>query len=231
MYCANCGVKLADSEKVCPLCKTVAYHPDIKREISPSPYPQKTIINETVNPFGLLFVVTFIFLQPIIITLLCDLRLNGSITWSAYSAGGVLLGYIIFVLPNWFRKPNPVIFAPIDFVASGLMLLYINCATGSSWFMSFAFPLLVYSCVLVCTVITLCKYVRKGYLYIFGGSFIGLAGFFIMIEIFAALAFGNAIRIVWSIYPAISCSILGIMLIIIAICKPLKESLRKKLFL
>ena len=34
MYCANCGVKLADSEKVCPLCKTVAYHPDIKREIS-----------------------------------------------------------------------------------------------------------------------------------------------------------------------------------------------------
>lgn len=231
MYCANCGVKLADSEKVCPLCKTKAYHPDIKRDIAPSPYPSKTILSETVNPIGLLFVVTFIFIQPILITLLCDFQLNEKITWSAYATGGVLLAYIIFILPAWFKKPNPVIFAPIDFAASGLLLLYIALATGSSWFMSFAFPLLIYSCVTVCTVITLCKYVRKGYLYIFGGFLIALAGFFIAIEIFAGISFRDSVRIIWSVYPAIFCSVIGIMLIIIAICKPIKESLRKKFFL
>ena len=32
MYCINCGVKLADSEKRCPLCGTVPYHPDIVRQ-------------------------------------------------------------------------------------------------------------------------------------------------------------------------------------------------------
>ena len=28
MYCIKCGVKLADTEKKCPLCGTVVYHPE-----------------------------------------------------------------------------------------------------------------------------------------------------------------------------------------------------------
>lgn len=231
MYCANCGVKLADSEKRCPLCNTVAYHPDIKREDVPSQYPQKGNMPETVNPLGVLFVVTFLFLQPILITLFCDLQLNYRITWSAYASGGVLLAYIVFILPFWFKKPNPVIFTPINFFAAGLFLLYINYATGSSWFMTFAFPVLGYAAVLMCTVVTLCKYVRKGYLYIFGGSFIALAAYFVLIEMFSGITFGGGIRIIWSPYPAVTCAVFGIMLIIIAICKPLRDSLKKRFFL
>ena len=40
MYCINCGVKLADSEKRCPLCGTVPYHPDIVRQEGQALYPQ-----------------------------------------------------------------------------------------------------------------------------------------------------------------------------------------------
>ena len=29
MYCIKCGVELADSEKVCPLCGTRVFHPDL----------------------------------------------------------------------------------------------------------------------------------------------------------------------------------------------------------
>ena len=29
MFCVKCGVKLADTEKICPLCGTTVYHPDI----------------------------------------------------------------------------------------------------------------------------------------------------------------------------------------------------------
>ena len=43
MYCANCGVKLADTENRCPLCGTEAYHPDIERpEVDPL-YPKDFI--------------------------------------------------------------------------------------------------------------------------------------------------------------------------------------------
>ena len=29
MYCIKCGVELADSERVCPLCGTRVFHPDL----------------------------------------------------------------------------------------------------------------------------------------------------------------------------------------------------------
>ena len=31
MYCVKCGVELADSQRVCPLCGTRVFHPDIPR--------------------------------------------------------------------------------------------------------------------------------------------------------------------------------------------------------
>lgn len=37
MYCMNCGVKLGQGEKKCPLCGLPAYHPDLKRTPGPSP--------------------------------------------------------------------------------------------------------------------------------------------------------------------------------------------------
>lgn len=39
MYCVNCGVKLEDTEKRCPLCQTVCYHPDILRPAAKPLYP------------------------------------------------------------------------------------------------------------------------------------------------------------------------------------------------
>ena len=39
MYCVNCGVRLEDTEKKCPLCGTVPYHPEIQRKPEESLYP------------------------------------------------------------------------------------------------------------------------------------------------------------------------------------------------
>ena len=35
MYCVKCGVRLADTEKVCPLCATRVYHPDLEQPKTP----------------------------------------------------------------------------------------------------------------------------------------------------------------------------------------------------
>ena len=40
MYCVNCGVRLADTEKKCPLCETAVYHPDIKQSDARPTYPK-----------------------------------------------------------------------------------------------------------------------------------------------------------------------------------------------
>ena len=131
MYCVNCGVELADSETVCPLCGTRVFHPDLPRKQAPSPYPADPHGKpEEVNRSGILFVMTMLALLPAVICLLCDWRINGGIVWSGYAAGAIGLLYVLIVLPMWFSHPNPVVFVPVDFAAIGLYLLYIDLDEG-----------------------------------------------------------------------------------------------------
>ena len=123
MYCIHCGVELSDSETVCPLCGTRVFHPDLPRQQGEPPFPPEPSAHpEEVNRSGALFILTMLAVLPIVICILCDWSLNGTIVWSGFASGGVLLLYILAVLPLWFRRPNPVIFVPADFAAIGLYL-------------------------------------------------------------------------------------------------------------
>lgn len=83
MYCIKCGVELADSEKVCPLCGTRVFHPDLPCGQAESPYPPDVSPRvEDVSRAGVLFVLTVLFLLPAVISVLCDWRLSGGIVWS-----------------------------------------------------------------------------------------------------------------------------------------------------
>lgn len=231
MYCVKCGVELADSEKKCPLCGTPVFHPDIARTPSEPPFPpERRVRPEDVNRSGLLFVLTVAALLPALLCLLCDWRINGTLLWSGYAAGALALLYIIILLPMWFRRPNPVIFVPVDFVAVGLYLLYINFATGGHWFLSFAFPVTGAIGLLVSAVVTLTHYLRRGYLYIFGGGFIACGALAVLIEFLLNLTFDLRTTFSWSIYPLATGVLLGLTLIIIAVCRPLRESLQRKFF-
>ena len=203
MYCVKCGVELADSEKKCPLCGTPVFHPDIPRNLSEPPFPpDKRIRPEDVNRSGVLFVLTIAALLPALLCLLCDWRINGTLVWSGYAAGAIALLYVVILLPMWFRRPNPVIFVPVDFIAVGLYLLYINFATGGHWFLSFAFPVTGAIGLLISAAVALTN-----------------------------LTFQIHETLFWSFYPMVAGIVLGLMLIVIAICKPLRESLHRKFFL
>jgi hypothetical protein len=231
MYCVKCGVELADTEKACPLCGTTVYHPDITRPDATPTYPPFTRQKENMRPQGVLFILTILAIMPIAITLFCDLRLNGALTWSGYAVGGILVAYSVIVMPLWFARPNPVIFIPIDFTLIGALLLYIDLATGGDWFLTLAFPAVGIMGLIVTAAVTLVRYVKKGLLYIFGGCFIAIGGYCLLLEFFINLTFGDGFSFIWSPYPLISCFLTGIALIIIAISKPLRESLHKKLFI
>ena len=155
MYCINCGVKLADSEKRCPLCGTVPYHPDIVRQEGQALYPQDRYPQVRVGNKTVLGAVTILMLIPIFITLICDLGIHGRVTWSGFAVGGILLCYIGAVLPQWFRNPNPAIFVPCAFLAVGLYVLYIDLALRGGWFLSFAFPVVGFLGILVNAVVVL----------------------------------------------------------------------------
>ena len=232
MYCVKCGVELAKGEKVCPLCGLKAYHPELSENSGERSYPISKIPSyETINKQGLLFLITMAFLVPMVITILCDIALTGGFSWSGYVVGGLILTYIPFILPFWFKKPNPVIFVPSFFAAVIVYLLYIDIVTKDSWFLSFAFPAVAVLGAIITAIVAIVKYVKKGYWFIAGGSILALGGYTCLVEFLLYLTFGVKTRFPWSIYPLVGCFIIGGALLVIAMSKPLRRRVQKKFFI
>ena len=229
MYCIHCGVKLADTEKKCPLCDTVVYHPSLQQKDVRPLYPKNRTPKVQANSKAVNGIFIFLFFVPMLICFLADLQRNGELNWFGFAAGGLLVCYIALALPLWFRRPNPVIFLPCNFTTVILYLLYIDLATGGNWFLSFAFPIVGALCLIVCTIVTLTYYLRRGRLYIFGSGFIALGALMLLIEFLLDITFGVTF-IGWSIYPLVVLALLGGALIYLAINRSAREMMERKLF-
>ena len=230
MYCVKCGVALGDTEKQCPLCSTPVYHPELIREDVEPLYPHDSMPPKQPHPWGVLLIVSLLFLLPMSICLAADLNINGQMNWSGYVIGTLVMLYTMTVLPSWFRKPNPVIFVPVSFGVIALFLLYVCLINGGNWFLPFAFPVTGFLCLLVTAVVVLCRYTRKGLLYVFGGASLAMAGFMVLLEFLLHITFGLPGIGTWSFYPMSVFALLGIGLILIAIVPSFRESLSKKFF-
>ena len=163
--------------------------------------------------------------------LLCDFIISGTVTWSFFASGGMALMYVLLLLPSWFARPNPVIFVPCGYAATGLYVLAIDLVLDGDWFLGFAFPAIGISGLIVTTVVVLVKYVRRGYLYIFGGAFIASGAYIALLELFITVTFGLERFYFWSLYPLSGCFLLGMVLIVLGICTPLREAIKKKIFI
>lgn len=229
MYCIKCGVKLADTEQKCPLCDTVVFHPDFEATSQPPLYPNNKMPRSRTNHKALNGAVIFLFLIPILVCFFADRSLDGKIEWWGYVAGALALFYVAFALPMWFKKPNPVIFVPCNFLAVALYLLYINLATDGNWFLSFALPVVGGVCLIISAVVTLIYYLRKGILYILGGAFMVSGVFVLLVEFLIKLTFGLPFM-GWSIYPLVVLFLFGGFMILVAADGTVREMIERKLF-
>ena len=230
MYCVKCGVKLADTEKMCPLCGTKVYYPDLTQGGSNNIYPKRKYPTPEEQALGLPIFLTAVFLVPLLTVLFCDLRFSDAITWSGIVAGAMSLIYLMFVLPLWFKNPHPVVFVPCSFGAIGLYLFYINWFVDGRWFLSFALPILGCIAIIVITVLVLLRYIRGGRLYIFGGAFIATGGMMLLMEFLMGITFENIDFLGWSFYPLVSLALIGGILIFLGICRPAREAMERKFF-
>ena len=229
MYCINCGVKLAASEKSCPLCNTAVYYPEIKQSDVEPLYPKNIVPKVTSKSKVLNGAIIIMFLIPLIVCFLADIQINGKLEWFGFVAGALGVGYIVFALPLWFEKRNPVIFVPCGFLAAGLYLMYINFVTNGDWFLTFAFPVTGGICIIISSTVTLFYYLKKGKLYITGGAFVLFGGFMLLTEFLMDMTFH--IRFMgWSIYPLAVLVLIGGLLIYLGINRSAREMMERKLF-
>lgn len=229
MYCVKCGVKLADTENICPLCNTRVYHPEIIREDERELYPIDKMPKKTSKRAVLAGAVVILFMIPFILSFFADLLPDGKLDWFGFVAGGIAIAYLTFAFPMWFKNPHPVIFVPCDFAAYIVYLLYVNLATGGKWFLTFAFPISLAVAAIVCTLVILLHYLKRGKLYIAGGSIIAFGLLFLMIEGLMDNTFGIKF-IGWSLYPLITLALIGGLLLYLAINNIAREKIERKLF-
>ncbi len=230
MYCINCGVKLSDTEKICPLCHTRVFHPDMQQSPEKPLYPDRTP-KERKDTKAIQILLTIFWLLPAILVFIVDWQIHEAVIWSGYVIGALGLSYVSLILPLWFRKPNPVIFIPCAFGALALYLLYINLKLEGSWFLSFAFPVTGGICLIVTAVVTLMRYVPKGSFFIFGGASIALGSFMVLVEFLLDITFQIPKFLGWSLYPLVVLVLLGGILIYLGISPQARETLERKFFI
>ena len=229
MYCIKCGIQLADTEKKCPLCNTAVYHPELTQEKGNELYPPNKLPGTGSGKAVLSGAILILFMIPLVLTCCSDFLLDGKIDWFGYVAGALGVVYVTFALPVWFQRPNPVIFVPCDFAAVAGFLVYINLVTNGNWFLRFALPLVIGAAVIVCSLVTLLRYLHRGRLYVVGGTFIALGGFIYMIEHLLSSTFGLRFS-GWSFYPLICLLLFGGLLIFLAMNSFVREKIERRIF-
>lgn len=230
MYCVKCGVELAETETRCPLCLTKVCCPEEGKPEERPVFPQERFPGTDRAHWEMAIFFTALWGLGLIFSVLCDLQRNHQLTWSVYVIGGLFTAYTAFVLPGWFRRPNPVIFVPCAIAAAVGYLLLIELLTGGGWFLPFAFPVAGGLGLLVTAHVTLLKYIRGGRLFISGGALLLYGLFMPLLELLLHLTFPAVAFSGWSFYPMTGLMLLGGFLIFLGICRPARQAMERKFF-
>ncbi len=230
MYCMQCGMQMSDSEEVCPLCHLAVYHPKIDRNVGKKPYPTEVKPYEKVNPIGKALAFTILFAVAAIFTLVCNMGVTHNVNWWKYVGISLAMLYIWFVLPMWFSRFYPLVFLPIDIAAAEGFFAFLNLFTEGNWFLTFAFPVLGGIGLILCSVLYLTRFLRRGYIFIYGGATVALGCFMLLIEFFLSITFSMPPSFSWSLYALTALCLVGGILLVIGICRPLRQTLEKRFF-
>ena len=228
-YCVNCGVKLKQSEKVCPLCNTKVINPNnLKDKFTPA-YSQAVEKHKEINKKYLCELITVVLICAAIITVLCDLIFTGNITWSIYVIVSILfldskLSFILF--------KNKFIPLLIDLFATETLIYviaYLN--KGLHWFYYLVCPFIF----IIWIYIVLCAFVlnkkKFNLLRRFSVAFSFISVILLTIEMCVDMFKYEKIIINWSIYAILPITIIGLILFIISYNRKLMDEIKQRIFI
>lgn len=230
-YCVNCGVKLAESERACPLCETPVINPRTPEEESGyAPYPAR-VDTHKINRSFIAVLGLLILLVPMIVTFVFDLLDDFNIAWSLYVIGAALMLYVFVFVPMFFQKKLVYLFIAMDGIAVCLYLTLIAFLTdGAGWLLSVALPIAVATGALVDCATLVFRLKRLRILPKYAILCYMLSVYFVLIELILALAYYGAVILHWCWYASAPLVLLGALLFIVNGKEGLVEELRKRLF-
>jgi len=230
MYCVKCGVKLQEGIPSCPLCQTPVWNPDADAGSPAKQYPARYPKQQPSERIPAAIFLTIVLCSVCTACFFFCMEKLGRLAWSGHVMLACAVVYVCFVLPMWFRKPNPVIFVPSGFASVAGALLYICIDTGGEWFLPFALPVVLIAAVITTGTVTLFRYVGRWKLFILGGMLIAIGLSTMLVEMFQHLAFETRMFI-WSPYTFSAFCGGGLFLLLCGIIRPLRQWLIRRAFL
>ncbi len=230
-YCVNCGVKLAESEMLCPLCETPVVNPSAADgQAGYTPYPPRVDTHQ-VNTSFIAFLGFLILLIPMVVTFVCDLLTDFSINWSLYVSGAAVMLYVFVFVPMFFKRPRVYLFIAMDGCAVALYLALIAGITrGMSWYLPMALPVTLATGVLVGCATLIFRIKRLRMLPKYAILCYMLSVYFVVLDIILELAFYGYFLMQWSWYAIAPLVLLGALLFIVNGKEGVVDELRKRLF-
>lgn len=232
-YCVNCGVKLAESEKICPLCSTPVINPNAGQREYYAPYPSRVEHHAgAVNKAFVALLGIFILLIPISVGLIFQIISGFEHTWPIYVYGGCAIAFFAVLFPLYFKKPHIYIYLVVNGVSTALYALLIAALGGGvlSWYLPLALPIiaLIFTVTAVCVLI--CRIKRLGILPKTAIVLYIVAAATVLLEVILAISAYNAFRLVWCWYVLAVLCIIATVLFIINSRPDFADQIRRRLF-
>ena len=230
-YCVHCGVKLADSEKRCPLCGTVSIDPAEPVKDTPRPYPLRTEDQELHRSRRFFITLAaMLLLMPAALLFIIDLLLGDGITWSAYAVSSLLALFCGVSVPFLVRRHRTYVSLAADFCILSAYLWFVEWFSDTeNWFFPIVLPALALATVLLAAIIMLCRRGKLNKLTLPAVIFLAVPIECVAVEELCSLSLYGALTFLWSPFVVAPCAFMALTFLIINGNRALREEVRRRL--
>lgn len=233
-YCVQCGVKLEQSLKNCPLCHTPVINPNELNvtTLSNSAGPFATVKGEVepMKKHDIGLWLTLVFGSTALACGILNLFVFNHNYWSIPVIGACIIIWLFFC-PRMFLPQIPV---SVNLIASAVSVIVYELAItlmtkGDRWFHELVLPITLVIMVLTVLYGILYKFVSTSLIASALYLFIDAAILSVAVECFVDRFLKQEIHIFWSAIVFSVCAVISVALIAILSIRRLRETVRKRL--
>lgn len=200
--CKQCGVELEDEMSLCPLCETPvndSTSKDVILQISKKGIPE--VRKKDVLQLILWQITAVLLLSGIVATVIINLSIQGSITWSIYP---ISICLIVFSYASLIVLLRTRVFFQVlaAWVVSALVLVVVHWSIEADWPLLIALPILSAITLIGLLMIFLLTRLKAKGLNILAVFFVCIAGLCLIIDGILSFYFNKVVELQWSVIVA-----------------------------
>ena len=238
-YCVNCGVRLGEPERKCPLCGVQVINP--VQPVNPDTPPNHPLPDEgryrpeRFDRRTIASIISSALALPALLSGAVDLIYGGALSWSLFVIGAAVMIWVFSALPLLHTRAESLhrgllaILVP-DSIALLMYLWVIERLTSpDEWFVLLALPVAGTACLLVILNAYLIERRLLRGLNALVGILLSIALLVVVVEIATELNLDRAARVSWSLFIAIPVIILSVTLLLLGRNRGFREDMARRL--